>query len=242
MKKVVLIVLACFLITGLAHNSYAAKARTVTLTSMEGSVKVDVDGNDKWASATVGMKLKKDSKLRTGRASYAVLAYNDEGSNVVRVKENTNIVIGEISRKSYGVELFDGKVLARFKKLPPGSKFEVRTPTAVCGIRGSGLGVDFINGMTVVSAFESSAFVQGTDSAGNPVGMQVTIPEGWKSSVAADGTVTQPVGLSANEVAVYNAWVKVITGEAEAGPVVTKEAELPEEPATPERPEGSEYQ
>ena len=72
------------------------------------------------------------------------------------------------------------------------------------------MGVDYINNMTVVSAYEHNVYVQGLDSDGDPVGIEVTIPEGWETRVLDDGDTTPPAELTDNEKKIFEAWVAVV--------------------------------
>jgi hypothetical protein len=181
----------------------------VAVVDLKGDVQVDVDGTGKMMIPWIGMKLRKKSIITTGEDSNIDVAFDADGLNVLRIKENTKTAI-----KLASVELSDGSVLANFANLTAGSTFNVKTPTAVCGIRGSGMEVDFINYMTVVSAFEHSVYVQGVDSNGDPVGVEVTVPQGWKTQVLVNGNINPSAELSENEKLIFNAWVKAVTGGA----------------------------
>jgi hypothetical protein len=176
---------------------------------MKGDVSVDTECNGQWFTPWIGMKLKRNAKIRTGENSYLDIVFDAEGLNVLRIKENTSTTV-----KLASVELKEGAVFAKFDNLTPGNSFKVRTPTATCGIRGSGMGVEYINNMTVVSAFEHSVYVQGVDSNGNPVGQEVIIPEDWKTQVLGNGNVNPPAELTDNEREIFEAWVDFIINPA----------------------------
>ncbi len=209
MKKVLCVLFFSVLCLGFCSVSHASvdQAYEVAVIDLKGDVQVDAKGDGSWTTPTVGMKLMKDSVVKTGAGSYIDVVYDAEGLNVLRIKENTHTIIRLAS-----VDLKDGSVIASFANMAPGGSFSVKTPTAVCGIRGSGMGVDFINNMTIVSAFEHSVFVQGVDQNGNPVGMEVVIPEGWKTQVLDNGDTTPPEGLTDNELAIFDAWVASVVG------------------------------
>jgi hypothetical protein len=136
------------------------------------------------------------------------VVFDSEGLNVLKVKAESLITLREAR-----VDLSNGSVMAAFANLKGGSTFAVKTPPAVCGIRGSGMGVDHINNMTVVSAYEHSVYVQGVDEAGNPVGKEVIIPEGWKVRVLDNGNTTAPDELTENEKKIFEVWADFITGD-----------------------------
>ncbi|MBU1784504.1 MAG: FecR domain-containing protein [Candidatus Omnitrophica bacterium] len=210
MKKFLLLGLVAVFVAGFAIVSYAGIDNTfeVAIVTVDGKVQVDEQGNGTWITAVPGMRLKTGAGIKTDRASMAEIVYDAEGLNIVNIDEKTRVIV-----KKGSINLEDGSVLVNFYNLASGSEFVVKTPTAACGIRGSGMGVDFINDMTVVRAFEDSVYVRGLDANGNEVGIEVIIPEGWKSAVESGQAPEPPEELSVNELKVWDAWVRVITGE-----------------------------
>ena len=140
---VLLAVVFCF--TGITYAS-VDQIYEAAVISLKGDVKVDTKAEGIWIAPWVGMKLMKGALVKTGANSSAEIVFDAEGMNVLLVKPNTQIIVDKSS-----INLAGGSVLARFENLSPGSSFTVKTPNATCGIRGSGLGVDFINGLIHVS-------------------------------------------------------------------------------------------
>lgn len=203
--------LAVLLVFGFAGVSTAAvdSVYEVTIISIKGDVKADLKGDGSWITCWEGLKLMKGASLKTGADSSVEIVFDAQGLNVLKLNPDTQITVDDSL-----VKMPKGSVLANFGNLKPGSSFTVKTPTAACGIRGSGMGVDFINGMTVVAAYKDVVYVQGLDAAGNVVGVEVTVPEGWKSEIAAGGTVSQPAGLTENEKQIWDAYVAAMTTPA----------------------------
>jgi hypothetical protein len=204
MKKSLLLSFAVLFVIGMAGVSYASvdSMYEAAIIDVSGDVKVDPNADGGWFSPWVGMKLKEGALLKTGAGSSAQIVFDAEGLNILEIKENSSIAV----RKSMA-ELPEGSVLANFANLTGGSTFTVKTPTAACSIRGSGMGVDHIQGMTVVMAYEDKVYVQGLDANGNPVGKEVVIPESWKAAVRAGGRIEPPTELTANEQAIWDAFV-----------------------------------
>jgi hypothetical protein len=80
--------------------------------------------------------------------SYADLAYDKDWQNITRLEANTKIKIASIA--SGKLELLEGGVFAKLKKLPQDSTFEVQTPTAVATVRGSVYRTTYLLGQTDV--------------------------------------------------------------------------------------------
>jgi len=203
MRKYVSMIAVMFFITGFCMAAHAAVDKTfeVSVLATVGDVQVDVKGDGNWTKAVPGMKLATGAKIKTGAASKVNIVYDAEGLNIVEIKENTMAMV-----KASSLDLVQGSVLAKFDNLEKGSSFTVNTPNAACAIRGSGMGVDYIRNMTVLWAFNGTAFVVGRDSSGQTVFKEVAIPEGWKTSVGVDGMPVAPENLSANEWLVWNEW------------------------------------
>lgn len=223
MKKFLSIFVCLLFVVCVSTAAFASvdKVYEVAVIAAKGDAKVDKMGVGNWTPVSIGQKLRTDAVIKTGEGGAVQIVFDAEGLNVLNIKENTQITV-----KDAMVELADGSVLADFGNLAKGSSFTVKTPTAACAIRGSGMGVDFINGMTVVMAFEHSVYVTGLDDAGNPVSQEVTIPQGWKSEVAKGGTPQAPAELSENEQMIWDAWVETVTGGTEPD---AAEGELEEE-------------
>ncbi len=209
MKKALSFTLAIMFVLVFAGVSYASVDNVYesAVVNMKGDVKVDVKGDGTWFAPWIGMKLKRGVILKTGKKSTASIVFDAEGLNVLKVKENSEVIV----RKDL-IDLPGGSVFANFANLTPGSTFVVKTPTAACGIRGSGMGVDFIKGLTVVRAFEHKVYVRGLDADGNEVGKEIVIPEGWKTQVLKNGNTEPPKELSNNEKKIFESWVKRVKG------------------------------
>jgi len=198
---VMLVVTFCFsgVISGFAGTNKGYEAAVILVS---GYVEVDIDDNNDWENPYVGMKLKKGTILKTGSDGYAELVFDSEGLNMLQIKENSKITVDKSM-----VKLAGGSVLAIFDNLKSGSTFSVKTPNAVCGIRGSMMGVEYIKGLTVTRAFEHKVYVQGVDDKGAAVGKEIIIPEGWKTKVFQQGDITPPSEITDNEKKIFEAWV-----------------------------------
>ncbi|RKX73258.1 MAG: hypothetical protein DRP87_19210, partial [Spirochaetes bacterium] len=109
---------------------------------------VFVKEGDDWIHVQIGDLLRKDDVLKVDTGGYCEIQFGQTG--VVRVQEDTQLAIDQIllnpGEANVRVEMTTGAVLAKVKKLAGGESFKVKTPTAVCGVRGTEFGVKSTRG------------------------------------------------------------------------------------------------
>lgn len=99
-----------------------------------------------WATVNTGVVLKEGDIIKTGANSAVVIQFLKEGREtaIVDIKSSSQLLIREISKtdkKSTEHTLLDlgvGKILVKAQKLyDEKSKFEVKTPVSIAGVRGT---------------------------------------------------------------------------------------------------------
>ena len=127
-------------------SSIVAQARpnkAVVRAVRGGSAEVTRDGKT-WKPAKVGDQLGEHSAVKTDPNATVDLFLGDNGP-VVRVTKDTTMGIDRLDVESSGIEkvietqldLRNGKILGNVKKMAAASKYEVKTPVGVAGIRGT---------------------------------------------------------------------------------------------------------
>jgi len=138
----------CVLVLVLSVAGFALAAevmRNAKIVILEGQAEVKKPGEAKWVPARVGMILTKGDILRTKDDSWVFLNLNGNGQTaVVEVDANSRLTLSELvmdEEKGTQRTLLDlamGEVLIKAKKLhAQESRFEVKTPTSVVGVRGT---------------------------------------------------------------------------------------------------------
>ncbi|HPN73621.1 MAG TPA: FecR domain-containing protein [Candidatus Omnitrophota bacterium] len=139
--KVAIMALA---ILGVAFSSYGSEAaRTATILDIDGSVSVRLsDGIS--VPAEIGMEVGQGDAIATGSGSFALVRLEGMETATVEVSENSRVLLSELimnesdSSQRTLLDLAMGKVLIKADKLHnEKSKFEVKTPTSVVGVRGT---------------------------------------------------------------------------------------------------------
>ena len=133
------------LILAISSLAYAeTTTRIATIKQVSGTVEMKVSKGS-WMPAIVGTNLKQGDAIRTKANSTATLLLDGKAETAsVEVKQNSQLTLAElIANKAQGTEttLLDlslGEILIKAKKLhSEKSRFEVKTPTSIVGVRGT---------------------------------------------------------------------------------------------------------
>jgi len=131
---------AALLLSATAH----AKANKAVVRAVRGgAAEITKDGKT-WKAAKVGDQLGEHSAVKTDANATVDLFLGDNGP-VVRVTKDTTLGIDRLDVESSGIEkvietqldLRSGTILGNVKKMAAASKYEVKTPVGVAGIRGT---------------------------------------------------------------------------------------------------------
>lgn len=137
--------LTCAVLLGAALLTSTAEAAVgkAVVRAVRGSADYS-DGSGSWLPLKVGRVLKPGAIIRTSADSQVDLFLEQNGP-VVRVTQSTQLAIERLSYENTGVEsvidtgldLRSGRILGNVKKMAEASKYEVKTPNGVAGIRGT---------------------------------------------------------------------------------------------------------
>jgi hypothetical protein len=145
MKRLFLLICIMVLALGFFSLTMAEESqRTAVLSDFKGTVEVKSGQND-WIPATMNMVLKQGDVLRTKKDASAMLQLDGAAQTAtIEVKENSQLQLAEIlenkteQTQSTLLDLALGEILIKAKKLnSEKSKFEVKTPTSIIGVRGT---------------------------------------------------------------------------------------------------------
>ncbi len=157
MKKIFMFFLMCLIISwslpavGVEEVSH----RLVKITVIEGEVLVRLADTDKWIKAKKDMILTQEDEIKTGSTGSATIIFDEKGSFSARdydsidIAKDTELVFNKLlydkqkNIKTTLLQLNVGKIIANAAKLKGGSKFEVETPTALVGVRGTNYVVEY---------------------------------------------------------------------------------------------------
>lgn len=125
--------------------SAATEKRIAEIAEVTGRVSVKFAVKDKWRAAQVGDILTEGAIVKTSDGATAVLYLDgkDVRTAEVMVKESSQMRFAEFVKKDDGrtdtlLDLAIGRVLIEVDKIrDEESKFEVKTPTSIVGVRGT---------------------------------------------------------------------------------------------------------
>ncbi|MEW6201188.1 MAG: FecR family protein [bacterium] len=143
------IITALFIFAGMlfiARTAICAEIKA-TLKDVKGTVEVKMPGETKWTAAKENMKIGSGTTVKCMANSSAFVKWAD--GNVVKVYAMTTFELKSITAQpkknaeKSNVEVTGGKILAKAKKMMNAeSSFEVKTPTAIAGVRGTDFAVE----------------------------------------------------------------------------------------------------
>ena len=143
MKSLRVLCVVC-LILGIAVLSYAeVSKRSATISDVKGTVEMKTSVGS-WQAAKVGAVLTQGDVITTKADSWVTLNLGGPEEATINVKPNSQLALAELTtNEKKGVQntLLDlamGEILIKTQKLhAKESKFEVKTPTSIVGVRGT---------------------------------------------------------------------------------------------------------
>jgi hypothetical protein len=142
-----------------ASTQAETKHNRAVVRAIHGSgAQVSSNKGQTWAPAKVGQFLGANSVIKTASDTTADLFLGDNGP-VVRVTPDTSVGIDKLDLENTGIEkvietqldLRSGRILGSVKKMAAASKYEVKTPVGVAGIRGTEYSIDARGKVTIVT-------------------------------------------------------------------------------------------
>lgn len=151
------------------------------LTGFSGDVQVFLKGEEDYTDAAEGMELEAGDKIETGSGASAELSFNQANTNLVRLSEGTSVEVSLSGDEK--LKMTEGEVFASISSLPSSSAFEITTPTAVSGARGTDWVTKITDEGTDVEAVEKEPYVRHYESPGKFSSQPVFITPGQMTTV-----------------------------------------------------------
>ena len=219
----------------------AAWAQEAQVIAVKGVVVYRPDSAADWKRAESGIRLDSNAEIKTAKDASCTLAFDLAKKNILTIKEDTILKIESVLPGH--VHLSEGRVFALIKNIGGAGKFEVKTPTAVAGARGTGWLTEFAEGETSVSCFDDVVFVASLDDAGNITG-EKDLTEGFGIDIREDIAESDIREITETERSEWQEFVSMIEAvvEESAPETPSPEGKPPSPAATQEQQPVSEPQ
>jgi len=163
MKKVFLLLFFVqFLVCPLVFSQIAK------IVDFQGKVLVKEGFDIPWKDAKMNMLLEKDAEIKTADSSECIVAFDEELENIMAIKSNSHIKLEDINPAK--VFLPQGRVFSLIDDIAKIQDFQVRTPVAIAGVRGTGKSVEHKGNKTTVKCFKGKVNVKGQGGGQEGVG------------------------------------------------------------------------
>jgi hypothetical protein len=186
-------------------NAYS-QAATGIMMVVKGDVKV-TDNSGKTEPAKIGKKVTEGDTITAGPDSRAKIVMSDK--NVLNISPDTQVKIQKYTGAQNGKQEVElnvayGKIRADVEKNKydgEKNKFNVKTPSAVAGVRGTDFITSFNKGtkVTEVITFQGTVAV-GQPSASGAIVNPVYVNQGQKTEVPVGAPPQPPVSVPANDL------------------------------------------
>ncbi len=134
--RIIIVVLFLNSLLGFAQTSQKSLGRVNFVLGSPGDVKIQPDGKKYWFNARINSAVYNGDCFRTQSESRCEIKLKNNG--IIRIGENADFTLRESGTDGRNnSELRSGSLWANIKQLFSKNKFQVKTPTAVCSIRGT---------------------------------------------------------------------------------------------------------
>lgn len=136
----------CLITLSLSLPGFAQRrAREAKIIEVQGSAMVLLEGREDWVPAEAGMVLHQGDALRVDEDSWALVNIDGSGQTaLLELQEKSHVMFSMLLKDDKDqsqqtlLDLHIGKILIKARKLhSETSKFEIKTPTSVVGVRGT---------------------------------------------------------------------------------------------------------
>ena len=128
--------------SGNNYSQSQAQSWDARLKTVAGSVMIKPAGADEWSKAEGEVPLDPDDEIKTASDGQAEIYMDDKG--VIFLDRNTELAVSSLEQQDASLSLKAGSLVAKIKHfLNEKFKFAVRTPSAVCAVRGTEFAVEY---------------------------------------------------------------------------------------------------
>ena len=161
--KAVSVILCTLLITEFVLSQQDSIGKMNFILGGSGDINIFHANQKKWTNAKLYKQVFNGDKIKTKAESRCEIKLND--LSLIRIGENTLFTMNKDKlNNKFNSEIKKGRLWANIKRMSKKSKFQLRTPTAVCSIRGTIYRID-ADSSTKILVYEGAVDVGPLTSA-----------------------------------------------------------------------------
>lgn len=204
-SKILIFALTCIIFTpGFSTETQGAERDNFSATLVEywGEVLIQKPGEELWLPVDTDIPIEQGDRIKTGNNAYVEILVDD--GSLLQLEENSAITLTELSvdhktkRIASRMFLWFGRLLSNIKKFThKRSRFEVYTPTAVVGVRGTEFVVEAVDSdQTEVGVFDGEVSVGSVDKDGKLITQyEVRVTKDRQTSVRRNRRPSSPLRM-----------------------------------------------
>lgn len=177
MRKTNVVLIALFLLVNFSFYAQC-QGSSVAVFSVDGEVKIVPKGSSSGIKCSQGMDLSAGDWIKTGPNSSVMLSFDNKADNVVRIEENSLVVIKLDGY--FKIQLLRGEINAILENVEKEDSFRVLTPSVVTESLNSGWGASSDGERTNVVVFDNKILVCGIDEEGQMKEKKYWVEEGYQ--------------------------------------------------------------
>lgn len=198
----------CVLALTMLSVAVSAQKPVATIASIEGKASMLRGDSEEWREVRVGMPLKQGDQLFSHKESFVELRY--AAGAVVRLNENTKIILREGGENGAVTEHVLGDVWVNMKKLSSRKgNFDMVSPTAVASIRGTSYHMSTAqDSSTDVNVYTGTVAVGPSAALSSKLGTPPPPPRGdMRTEIPGPEEIPGPFEVPLEQ------WVSIVAGQ-----------------------------
>lgn len=215
--KILYTVISAFMLCGTVFAQEDNKPY-VEVVSVSGSAQALIPPSTEWIALKEDAVLHSEDSIKTYDNSYAEIAFDED--KIVRIEPNSYVTV--LLHENEKLELVSGAVYAAVKKLPPRSSFEIRTPIAMSGARGTDWLTRLDGNDMVVEAYDDMPFVRTIEKDGTFSREEFRIGPGYQTKVPRFGVPGKFTKIPVPEMQAWRQWKAEVTPRVEKAAAVRR--------------------
>ena len=177
---------------------------------VKGDVRIKKPGeNSGWKNMDASTVLEKGDVVETGKDSSVDIVIGSNTEKTLKLCEKSHVEFQGVNPANLNVS--GGKIFVTLKKLESKSSFVIKTPTAICGARGTAWVEEVTPDRTKTCVFESGVFAHEVGANGKPRRKEYVVDIGTQRTFEKDKPISAPEPISDLSMSEWKYWNKNIT-------------------------------